>query len=94
MGRLWSEAEAKRARHRAIAAAMRRVGEQLGNSPAVARSSYVSPAVAEQFYDGRTLDRVRPRAQRVISAQTHGLDPEEKALLKLRSWRIRQALAP
>ena len=29
---------------RAIAAAMRRVGSELGNTPAVARASYVSPA--------------------------------------------------
>lgn len=34
-----SESEAKRV----LADAMRRVGEQLGNSPTVARSSYVSP---------------------------------------------------
>jgi len=32
---------------RAIAAAMRRVGSELGNTPAVARASYVSPGVIE-----------------------------------------------
>jgi DNA topoisomerase-1 len=85
-----SEAEAKRA----IAAAMRRVGDQLGNTPAVARASYVSPAVTEQFRDGRTLAQFRPRSQRVISARARGLDPEEKALLTLlRSWRIRRSRA-
>jgi DNA topoisomerase I len=85
-----SEADAKAA----IAAAMRRVGEQLGNTPAVARSSYVSPAVIDQFRDGRTLDQVRPRRERVLSAGTPSLDAEEDALLTLlRSWRIRQALA-
>src|SRR6478672_3524810 len=40
-----SEAEAKRR----IARVMRTVGERLGNTPAVARSSYVSPAVVEQY---------------------------------------------
>ena len=39
-----TESEAKRV----ITAVMRHVGEQLGNTPAVARSSYVSPAVVEQ----------------------------------------------
>src|SRR5215210_294069 len=41
-------AETGTAAKRSVAAVMRRVGEQLGNTPAVARSSYVSPAVIEQ----------------------------------------------
>jgi DNA topoisomerase I len=84
-----SEAEAKRA----IAAAMRRVGEQLGNTPAVARASYVSPAVLEQFRAGRTIEHFRPRAQRRLSAVEGSLDPEEEGLLSLlRSWRVRRGL--
>jgi len=83
-----TETEAKRR----IAAVMRSVGEQLGNTPAVARSSYVSPAVIEQYLDGRTIDDFRPRHLRVVGAREAGLDPEEQALLSLlRSWRIRQA---
>ena len=76
---------------RAIAAAMRRVAEQLGNTPAVARSSYVSPAVLEQFRNGRTLDSFRPRSDRKLSAHAASLDAEETSLLTLlRSWRIRR----
>jgi DNA topoisomerase-1 len=79
---------------RAIAAAMRRVGAELGNTPAVARASYVSPAVIEQFHAGRTLDHFRVRTERRLSAHTSGLDPEERSLLSLlRSWRIRRARA-
>lgn len=79
---------------RAIAATMRSVGERLGNTPAVARSSYVSPAVVEQYLDGRTIDDFRPRHLRVVGARDIGLDLEERALLSLlRSWRIRQARA-
>ena len=71
---------------------MRRVGAELGNTPAVARASYVSPAVLEQFRDGRTLDHFRGRAERKLSARTPALDPEEQSLLSLlRSWRIRRA---
>jgi DNA topoisomerase-1 len=77
---------------RVIAAVMRRVGERLGNTPAVARSSYVSPAVVEQYLDGRTLDDFRPKHLRIVSARDIGLDQEEQALLSLlRSWRIRRA---
>jgi DNA topoisomerase I len=83
-----TEAEQKRA----IAAVMRIVGEQLGNTPAVARASYVSPAVVEQYLDGRTIDDFRPRHLRVVGARDIGLDLEEQALLSLlRSWRIRRA---
>jgi len=75
-----------------IAATMRTVGERLGNTPAVARASYVSPAVIEQYLDGRTIDDFRPRHLRVVGARDVGLDPEEQVLVSLlRSHRIRRA---
>jgi DNA topoisomerase I len=83
-----SETEAKRT----VAAVMRTVGERLGNTPAVARVSYVSPAVVEQYLDGRTIDDFRPRHLRVVRARETGLNPEEQGLVSLlRSWRIRRA---
>jgi DNA topoisomerase-1 len=85
-----TEAEAKRV----IPAVMRRVGEELGNTPAVARSSYVSPAVIDQYLDGTTIEDFRPRHLRVVGARDAGLDREEQALLSLlRSWRIKQGRA-
>jgi DNA topoisomerase-1 len=85
-----SESAAKKV----ISAVMRRVGNELGNTPAVARSSYVSPAVIEQYLDGRTIEDFRPRHLRVVRARDASLDPEEQALLSLlRSWKIRQARA-
>ena len=80
-----TEADSKRV----LAAVMRAVGERLGNTPAVARASYVSPAVIEQYLDGRTIEDFRPRHLRVLSAREIGLDLEEQALLSLlRSHRI------
>jgi len=77
---------------RVIAAVMRSVGERLGNTPAVARSSYVSPAVVEQYLDGRTIADFRPAHLRIVKARDIGLDAEEQALVSLvRSWRIRRA---
>jgi DNA topoisomerase I len=85
-----TEADAKRA----ITAVMRTVGEQLGNTPAVARNSYVSPAVIDQYLDATTIEDFRPRHLRVIGARDLGLDREEQALLSLlRSWRIKHARA-
>jgi len=79
---------------RSVSSVMRRVAQQLGNTPAVCRASYVSPAVVDQYLDGRTLEDFRPRHLRVVAGRELGLDPEEQALLSLlRSWRIRQARA-
>jgi DNA topoisomerase-1 len=83
-----SETQAKRV----VTGVTRSVAEKLGNTPAVCRASYISPAVIEQYKDGRTIDDFRPRHLRVVSARDTGLDLEEQALLSLlRSWRIRQA---
>jgi DNA topoisomerase I len=76
---------------RSVSAVMRRVAEELGNTPAVCRASYVSPAVIEQYLEGRTIEDFRPRHLRVVGARELGLSPEELALVSLlRSWRIRQ----
>jgi DNA topoisomerase-1 len=86
--------ETKTDEKRSVAAVMRRVAGQLGNTPAVCRASYVSPAVVDQYLEGRTLEDFRPRHLRVVGARELGLDAEELALLSLlRSWRIRQARA-
>ena len=70
-----SDADAKRV----LAAVMRRVGEELGNTAAVTRASYVSPLVVDHYLAGRTLDDFRP---------TNGSGPRqltvsEQALLEL-----------
>jgi DNA topoisomerase-1 len=87
-------AETATAQKRTVAAVMRKVGERLGNTPAVARASYVSPAVVEQYLDGRTIHDFRPRHLRVVRARNSELDLEEQALVSLlRSWRIRRTRA-
>jgi len=59
---------------RAIRAAVKRVAERLGNTPAVCRSSYIDPRVLDRFRDGKTIelpslaaeDTVTPRQQTTI----------------------------
>jgi hypothetical protein len=52
----------------------------------------VSPAVVEQYLDGRTIEDFRPRHLRVVTARDIGLDQEVQATLSLlRSWRIRES---
>lgn len=67
------DADAKRT----LASAMRKVGAELGNTPAVARASYVSPAVVEHYLAGRTIDDFRPRSRK------SGLGTDEHALLRM-----------
>jgi DNA topoisomerase-1 len=77
---------------RVVAGVMRHVADKLGNTPAVCRASYVSPAVVEQYLDGRTIDDFRPRHLRIVTSRDIDLDVEEQATLSLlRSYRIRRA---
>ena len=51
-------------RKRAVAHAMREVAGLLGNTPAVARASYVDPRVTDRYEDGETVTRGTDRAVR------------------------------
>ncbi len=47
------------AQDRAIAAAVRQTAELLGNTPAVARASYIDPRILDLYRDGVTIDADR-----------------------------------
>jgi DNA topoisomerase I len=68
-----SETEAKRV----LAAVMRKVSRDLGNTPAVARASYVSPVVVDHYLAGRTLEDFRPKSRKA------NLRADEAALLRM-----------
>ena len=53
-------------RKKAVSQAMKGVAELLGNTPAVARSSYVDPRVVERFEQGRTVDPAEPAERAVL----------------------------
>jgi DNA topoisomerase IB len=57
-------AESQTARKRAIAASMREVAEHLGNTPTVARASYVDERVIERYQSGLTIAPAVRRADR------------------------------
>lgn len=59
------------ARRRAVAEAMRVAASVLGNTPAVARASYVDPRVVDHYDHGRTID----------PARLHAAESELRALL-------------
>lgn len=50
--------QSESARRRAVATVVRKVAEQLGNTPAVARSAYIDPRVVERFERDDTVSDV------------------------------------
>ena len=54
--------ETPTARKRAIVQAVRLAADALGNTPAVARSSYVDPRLLDRYEKGETLETTGPRA--------------------------------
>ncbi len=62
---------------RAIRAAVKRVAERLGNTPAVCRSSYIDPRVLDRFRDGKTIELPSP-------AQEATVTPRQQALVERR----------
>jgi DNA topoisomerase I len=73
-------ASTKTARKRAVAAAMKEVAEYLGNTPALARSSYVDPRVVDAYEEGRTIEAATQRRYKTADNKQAAL---ERAVLRL-----------
>jgi DNA topoisomerase-1 len=67
-----------------ICKAVKKVAEQLGNTPTVCRGSYIHPTIIKSYEAGVTINEFRPRKTRRIN-RIEGADyePEEKALIKM-----------
>jgi DNA topoisomerase-1 len=71
----------KTERKRKIRRAVEATAEQLGNTPAVCRSSYICPRLLDEYMDGKPFELLRksPKGKPVVRV---GLSMEERALLK------------
>jgi DNA topoisomerase-1 len=76
LGSADSPTEAKRN----VATAMRLVASELGNTPAICRSSYVHPMVIAQYVDGGETIKLPPGHSANSGAFAHS--PEERALIR------------
>lgn len=64
-----------------------KVSEHLGNTPSVARSSYIDPRVIEEYIDGKTLNYFRKEVDRLL--KTNGnLSREELGVLCMLKKRL------
>ena len=66
-----------------IVRAVKKVAEQLGNTPTVCRGSYIHPAVIKSYEKGVTLADFKKGQKRRIKRAGNEYEPEEKALMKL-----------
>lgn len=66
-----------------IVKAVKQVADELGNTPAVCRSSYIHPAVIAAYSAGTTIEQFTPKKMRRIRRIQNGLEPDEEALLKM-----------
>jgi DNA topoisomerase-1 len=68
-------------RRRAVSAAMKEVANYLGNTPAVARSSYVDPRVIDLYEDGVTISEAVHREYDTMEDRQQALEQAVCALL-------------
>jgi len=66
-----------------ICKAVKRVAEQLGNTPTVCRASYIHPAVLKSYESGVTLAEFERKMKRRIKLAQAEYEAEEVALMKL-----------
>jgi DNA topoisomerase IB len=76
-----SPATSRVGRRRAVSAAMREVAEYLGNTPAVAKASYVDPRVVDLYHHGTII--TLPDADGDIVTDEDARSQAEKAVLDL-----------
>jgi DNA topoisomerase IB len=72
-----SEAQAKRS----VRAAVERVADALGNTPAVCRRSYIDPRVIERFRDGETISPKASLGGRMSARARNRIEREVRALV-------------
>ena len=72
----------KASRKRAVAGAMKEVAAFLGNTPALARSSYVDPRVIDAYEEGRTIERATRRSYETTDERQAALERATLRLLK------------
>lgn len=73
------QAETQKDRQKAVSGCVKRVARKLGNTPAVARSSYIDPRIIEAYNGGFDFQKLRRTVEKM--RQTQHLSMDEKCLL-------------
>jgi DNA topoisomerase I len=75
------QAETKTERKRRVRKAIVATADQLGNTPAVCRSSYICPRLVDEYMEGKPFEMLR-KTRKGSPVVRVGLSMEERALLK------------
>ncbi|MAM58303.1 MAG: DNA topoisomerase [Salinicola sp.] len=68
--------------------AVERVAKTLGNTPSIAKASYIDPRVVESYLDGRTLEHFRKLVETELAKDDELTGLDERAILKLLQSRL------
>jgi DNA topoisomerase I len=92
--RTLGRAASEREKQKNVVAAIRATASNLGNTPAVARSAYVHPAVVDAYLDGRIRTALVEAAEEGDLAAPGETNPaEERAVVALLRARLREDAA-
>lgn len=85
-----TKAEAKKN----LVAAIERVAERLGNTPAVCRKCYIHPVVLDSYLDGTTIDVILNQTEGAIAQGLTSLSGAEGAVLAFLQSQLRRGRPP
>jgi DNA topoisomerase I len=75
---------------RQVSAAVKHVAEHLGNTPAIARASYIDPRIIDLYLGGHTIKSYLSRVKQYLrQPDAEHFSPEELAVLKLLHRRLK-----
>ena len=81
---LAERAASEREREKAVTACVRKVAKKLGNTPAIARASYIDPRIIKTFMDGEDLARIHKTVEAMESKKgSEYLSPDERCVLEV-----------
>jgi DNA topoisomerase-1 len=77
-------AESERERKKAVTACVQKVAKKLGNTPAIARASYIDPRIIKSFMDGDDLRKVSATVKTMqLKKGEEYLSPDERCVLSV-----------
>src|SRR5205085_1756143 len=74
-----------------LVAAIERVAERLGNTPAVCRKCYIHPVILDSYLDGKTVEVIHDKTQDALSHGLPSLSGAEGAVLAFLQQELRRA---
>jgi DNA topoisomerase-1 len=80
--------DTKAAAKRNITRAIERVANDLGNTVAVCRKSYIHPAILDSYLDGSLLEFLKGQVEEALREELEGLSGEEAAVLAFLQQRL------